>query len=73
MWAESKCFLAGRELDIPEVCLLQRWLMEEYCEHEHLERHEWAKNWVERFATRCRELLEAWVPDIDELKARLYN
>jgi len=47
--------------------------MEEYCEHEHLERHEWAKNWVERFATRCRELLEAWVPDIDELKARLYN
>jgi hypothetical protein len=66
------CHMWERDLPDSEVMQLQCWLMRTYCEIEHLEPHAGAKQWVENYSEKCRDLLENWVADLQDLTHQLY-
>lgn len=57
MWAN--------EIQIALIC--------DYCESQQLPRREWAKIWVDKYAGRCRELIESGHNEIDSIRPELYN
>ena len=45
----------------------------DYCESQQLPRREGAKIWVNKYAGRCRELIELGHDEVDSIRPELYN